>query len=199
MTKTKIGSHNTFSYLRPKKWYMLPFWFVSKCQSKDIVDQYESGARIFDIRINFDKNYKFQISHGFMAFNISEGDVEFFLEQLNNLANDNNKIYIRLIYELNYDLDDEDRQSKEEDLFKSYCKKWQDKYGKLIFFGGNRKYDWDILFDFKTDAPRFVDLYSSTTGTVWDDWCPWLYATLHNKVNLEEYENDDKYVLMDFI
>ena len=39
--KFKIGSHNSMTYLPPKKWYMYPFKFVAKCQSSTIEEQYE--------------------------------------------------------------------------------------------------------------------------------------------------------------
>jgi hypothetical protein len=28
----KIASHNSFTYLRPRRWYMRPFAFMARCQ-----------------------------------------------------------------------------------------------------------------------------------------------------------------------
>ena len=36
-----IGSHNSWSYLPPKHWWMRPFAFMARCQSCDIQAQYE--------------------------------------------------------------------------------------------------------------------------------------------------------------
>ena len=46
-----IGSHNTMTYLKPHKWWMKLINFTSKCQSKDIEEQYAAGVRYFDIRV----------------------------------------------------------------------------------------------------------------------------------------------------
>ena len=46
-----LGSHNTLSYLSPKKWWV---WFTipwSRCQEKNLDWQYICGVRYFDIRI----------------------------------------------------------------------------------------------------------------------------------------------------
>ena len=46
-----LGSHNTLSYLSPKKWWA---WFTipwSRCQEKDLDWQYFCGVRYFDIRL----------------------------------------------------------------------------------------------------------------------------------------------------
>jgi len=46
-----LGSHNSWSYLPPKKWYMKPFRFTAQCQDWDIKTQYEHGVRCFDLRL----------------------------------------------------------------------------------------------------------------------------------------------------
>ena len=47
----KLASHNSLSYIKPKKWWEKLINFTSKCQSYDIETQYEYGVRLFDIRI----------------------------------------------------------------------------------------------------------------------------------------------------
>nr|DAH01868.1 MAG TPA: hypothetical protein [Crassvirales sp.] len=32
----KLGTHNSMSYLKPKRWWMRPFHFIAKCQSRHI-------------------------------------------------------------------------------------------------------------------------------------------------------------------
>lgn len=199
MNNIRLGSHNSFSYRKPKYWYMYPFWFMAKCQSKDIISQYRYGVDLFDIRINFGKDYTFQISHGSMIFDISQEEVERYLSNLDLLSETKSKIYVRVLYELNRPKINRPKQDGEEQLFRIICKNWESKLHHLVFFGGNRKYDWKQLYSFNTTPPDFIDLYSSVTGTVLDDWWPWLYAYTHNKINLEEHKNDNKIILMDFV
>ena len=50
-----LGSHNSWSYLTPRKWWMKLFRFVAQCQDYDIKTQYEQfGVRCFDLRLKFD-------------------------------------------------------------------------------------------------------------------------------------------------
>lgn len=53
-----VGSHNSWSYLKPKYWYQWILYPWAKCQSKTITDQLDSDVRVFDLRVRFDlKNY----------------------------------------------------------------------------------------------------------------------------------------------
>ena len=45
------GSHNTMTYLKPHKWWMKLINFTSKCQNKNLEEQYAAGVRYFDIRV----------------------------------------------------------------------------------------------------------------------------------------------------
>ena len=83
------------------------------------------------------------------------------------------------------------------------------KYPNIKFFGGNRKYDGKVVYNFKTAYPSLIDLYSSVTSLfdndnkylrVLDDWFPRLYALLKNKKNLKEYvDTEDTYLFYDFV
>ena len=46
-----LGSHNSMTYLKPQKWWMKLINFTSKCQNKNIEEQYAAGVRYFDIRV----------------------------------------------------------------------------------------------------------------------------------------------------
>jgi hypothetical protein len=84
-------------------------------------------------------------------------------------------------------------QDEQEEQFIRFCKKIQDEFQRITFFGGRRKYDWAKLYEFYTVEPELDDKYSSTTelfggkhGSLrakLDDMWPWLYAKLHNKKN----------------
>ena len=55
-----LGSHNSWSYLPPKHWWMWPFHFMAKCQRVDIREQYEKyGVKVIvDIVANHMGNIK---------------------------------------------------------------------------------------------------------------------------------------------
>lgn len=200
-----IGSHNSFTYLKPRKWWMYPFTIFAKCQSKDIFEQYIAGARYFDLRIRFqniENTYNDVIvAHGLMEYNIPYSKLYYELERLNIRAKFyNQKIYIRLLYELPRKDKSKTAQIKEI-KFIAFCYYLKIRFSNLIFCGGQRKYDWNQLV-FLKPHPNSIDLYSSRTWKIWDDWCPWIYAKLMNNKNYKKYkdaEPKDGFMLMDFV
>ena len=57
-----LGSHNSWSYLPPKHWWMWSFHFMAKCQRVDIREQYEKyGVRCFDLRVRW-KKWEMEVS-----------------------------------------------------------------------------------------------------------------------------------------
>jgi len=67
-----LGSHNSWSYLTPTKWWMKVIRFTAKCQKADIKTQYEVyNVRCFDLRVRFN-DYKLPIvAHGIVEYNIT--------------------------------------------------------------------------------------------------------------------------------
>lgn len=197
----KIGSHNSFTYLKPKKWWMglcIPF---AKCQSKDIGCQFEAGARYFDLRIRFDKpNIEhIVVAHGLMEYKIDWSELLYIISVLDNLAA-KEKIYIRLLYEMPSKDYSKDAISKEY-AFRDICKFFVVSFPNITFCGGQRKYDWKLLVEL-APHPESIDLYSSRTGTILDNWCPWFYARFMNNKNYKKYkdkEPKDGFILMDFV
>lgn len=186
----KLASHNSMTYLPPKKWWLYPFRFIARCQSKSIQEQYERyNVRMFDLRISFNKLIP-EFRHGMMAY---KGDVEEVLMYLNAMGD----TYVRLIYETS------GTDEKGSILFREYCKLWNKKYKGIKFFCGRRKSDWKELYHFKYN-PTYENKYSSmntkegTTGTVLDDWFPLLYAKFNNRKNLER-GTDKEFLMIDFV
>lgn len=184
----KLGTHNSMSYLKPKKWYMYLFRFMAKCQRVDIEEQYKLGARMFDLRIHYNKDGVPEFKHGAMVF---KGDVE---ETIRCLNSKRARTYVRLILEVkdNKDL------ARQETLFRRDCSIWYLRYRKIVFFCGRRKFDWKEVFNFGTPEPVINQLISSMTWKIYDDWYPWLYARIMNKKNLSTYNSKD-WLLIDFI
>ncbi len=184
-----IGSHNTMSYQPPKKWWAKLLKFTAKCQSAKLEDQLKKyNCRVFDFRVRWSDNGDLVFAHGPIEFH---GHVMTYLQFLDFMAKDiNEPIYARIILESNSPMKDQDEQ---EEQFIRFCKKIQDEFQRITFFGGRRKYDWAKLYEFYTVEPELDDKYSSTTelfggkhGSLrakLDDMWPWLYAKLHNKKN----------------
>lgn len=192
-----IGTHNSLTYLPVKHWWMKPFNFVSKCQNKDILQQLANGVQIFDFRCRPSRKnpLEFIFAHGSMVYNLSM--LEFFgiLEILNR---DTGPIYVRIMYESAF-LDKYRDTTEQENSFYTLCRLIQNIYKNITFFGGRRKYDWKLLYDFKTEEPEFRDAYSSVECK-WLSWFPWLYAKyINKKINLDDYCGDNKSILIDFI
>lgn len=198
-----IGSHNSLSYKYPEKWWMRPFHFVAKCQNVDFIQQYNLGVRVFDLRIAFGSDGFVQVKHGYMVFKVSGLYLDSFLKFLDEKGD----CYLRVILEFNSKPKDIDYQ---EYRFKQTCEFLEKAYSNIKFFGGNRKYDWKVIYEFKNkDVPTLVDRYSSTTSLfksdnkflrIVDDIWPWLYARLMNKKNFAEFDKNSKdYLFTDFV
>lgn len=103
-----IGSHNSMSYLPVRQWYLKPFWWMARCQSKTLNEQFHTyGVRLFDIRIRFDKNEEPIVAHGPIEFKC---DVLDYIGQIDKFADKvfflNQPVYVRLILESNKEMKD---------------------------------------------------------------------------------------------
>ena len=159
-----IGSHNSLTYLPVRQWYLKPFKWMAKCQSKPILDQYSKyGIRLFDFRVRFDTGNPI-IAHGPFEFesktNCDVLEFLFWLDYVTELSGD--PVYVRLILESNKKMKDQDKQ---ELCFQEFCEYCIHKYPHLTFFGG-KKESWTAKID---------------------DFWPWLYAKLYNKKNYAKY------------
>lgn len=201
----KLASHNTFSYLPVRKWWMWPFAWMARCQRTDFWLQVESGVRMFDLRVRFDKRGLPVICHGLIEYRHGDNYIGQALRYLQQ--SEVKPYYIRVVLETSkYD-------ERQEDLFISFCDRLEhDWFPTLYFFGGNNRKDWNCkhpIYRFSV-APEIVHKYASTTtlfpkGPKWlwyvDDLCPFLYARLHNHKNIEEYHKERcfKWLMLDFV
>lgn len=198
-----LASHNSFSYLPPKHWWMRPFRWMARCQDLNIFQQYKQGVRIFDIRVwGFKTSFvDYEVCHGHFSFDV---ELELALSFLDNLAkNTKEDIWCRIW------LEEDKVRSKHKDIdareqnFINFCYYIQLKFSNIKFIGGKRKFDEKVLFDFGNDV-IVIDKYSSTTSyfskydgpgnfttfRYLDDLYPRLYAKKYNKENLKMYENN---------
>lgn len=179
----ELGTHNSMTYLKPKKWYMCLFQFVARCQSLNIKEQFEKGIRLFDIRIAYTESEEPEFRHGAIAY---KGNVYATLDWLNR---QNVPVKIRILLEVSKE------SNLKELLFIKDIRNFQTIFSNLSFYEGRRKYDWKQLLDLPT--LKVTQLVSSMQGNKIDDIWPWLYAKFHNKKNLKKQYDSD--ILIDFV
>lgn len=206
-----FGSHNTFSYAKPKHWFMYPFAFMARCQRIDWKKQYIlHNIRVFDLRVWFDKDGFVQVRHGLMLYKLKLKDINEMLSYFNKKGD----CYVRVILESVKWTHTKHREEFAEKCFKNFCNNLVTGFPHIRFFGGNRKYDWNIIHRFPNPPITVIDKYSSTTSLfnsdnhylrIIDDWIPILYAKLRNKKNVDKYirihctDYDTTCLLYDFI
>lgn len=200
-----IGTHNSLTYLTPKKWWQKLIKFTAKCQAVNYEEQYRLDARVFDVRLWYDDDFKVEIRHGRIAY---IGGFTVLYDMFDFLDNKKD-CYVRLICEEDSFAKKDPLASIKERYFMDECHNFETLFPNIKFFGGNRKYDWKVLYNFKNkDVPTLVDRYSSTTSlfksdkkwlAILDDLCPILYAKLKNKTLIKEHNDKDGYLFIDFI
>ena len=94
MNNNILGTHNSLTAypLLKNKWCS---WFInlfSKCQNKDITEQYNSNVRVFDLQITKYEG-KFVGSHGLALYDV---DIMCILCQLDHLSTKKDPIYVKL-------------------------------------------------------------------------------------------------------
>ena len=187
-----IGSHNAWSYLKAKHWWMRPFQFMAKCQDVDIKTQYEKyGVRCFDLRIKFDKNGRPQVAHGYVVYDINEQQIVRDLNYLNNKGD----CYVRILLEI--------RKKKEYTkntihCFERFCELICHSFANIKFWCGRNLYNWEVNYVFN-EEPSCEEKYASVMKPrIIDDWYPRIYAKLNNKRNIK-LGTDKDILLIDFV
>lgn len=196
----KLASHNTVTYLPIKQWYLRPFTFMARCQSRSHIEQYKRGARFFDIRVRFDKNGKPYCAHGLAAYDINPFRIIIKLEKRAYI--DEEKIYIRLLLEST----SKRNADFQETCFAHFCERI-DKHWRfsssIILCGGQTKRDWHTVYDFKTTLPPIIELYASAPKQRNPLWkiCPYLYRKyITRKLETSELATrKDLLLMIDFI
>lgn len=140
-----IGSHNTMSYLPPRYWWMRPFRFLAKCQSKTLLEQLDARAEAVDLRVCFDRKGVAQFAHGAMTFQCHV-PFEKVLDRLPPYT------AVRLILE-------RERRASDERQFMRLCRAVESAYPWLAFFGGYSKRPWCKLYTFKSEENGELPLH----------------------------------------
>ncbi len=143
-----LGSYRSMSYLKPLNvWYRL-LSFLFRWQEKTIEEQYNCGVRVFDIGLFCKRNnYKMCFKYDNVIY-----DAFSFYEPFTFL-NMKGDAYVRIILEETKTDIGRNDINKIEDKFKWCCNSFGIMFPDIKFFGGFRKYDGKVLYEFKDDLP----------------------------------------------
>lgn len=194
-----LGSHNSWSYLPVRRWWMKPIAFMAKCQRKTIREQYDLGVRCFDLRLYFDDKLLgagscrqvMYVAHGIFLYKISGEELREHLRWLDERGD----CYVRILHEARTK-----RQYTKPCVcaFRMMCSFYRYEYPNIRFWCGRNLYDWTVDYDFCSD-PSCEERYGSVSDRKWlYVWWPWIYARLQNKKILE-HGTDKDILLVDFI
>lgn len=178
----KLASHNSISYAPVVQWYFKPFFWVTKCQSKSIEEQYNAGVKYFDIRLDGGIP-----AHGLIHYKARILDI---FEYLNSKGD----CTVRILCE----------NLKKEEEFKFSCKVLENHYKDIVFCGGwDRNNRSNIVYKFKNPEPSCEDLYSSfiqyLPNSKWYHKLFGVFPLLFDKFIKKDITSDKEYLMLDFI
>lgn len=198
----RIMSHNTWSYLPVRQWWLRPFRRLAQCQEVSAQEQMrmlEAGG--FDLRVRFDREGQPHFAHGLIEY---EGDV--FEELLRadyihgvdrQLDRNLNPFYVRVLLETT-PLMSRYTRAFQEMRFWSFCDLCRDKYRNLRFWGGWPRDEWrGKVYSFCTIEPNVHEEHASVSGCRLNVLRLRSWARHHNAAILQEYPTG--YVMIDYI
>lgn len=185
-----LGSHNSWTYYRCRKWWQRLFSFVGKCQDIDIIKQYEYGVRCFDLRVRFDKHGNMVIAHGLLEYDLNTNDLFALLHFLDKKGD----VVVRILHEVRSKKKYTDANKK---LFRSFCAELEIAFPSITFWCGRNLYNWEYDYNFQYQ-PSCDEQYSSVCAPKWDDWFPKLFAKKNNH-KIKEKGTTCDILLIDFV
>ena len=185
-----IGSHNTMTYAKPRKWW---YGFISPfavCQNKTIEEQLNYGIGLFDLRVRWRKD-RWVFAHGLYEVE-SEAPDKIIMKISDKAVPLGCDAYVRLILETSK------ADEEQEKRFVELCESLLD-IPNIIYLGGNRKFDWKQIYDFGFNPNIWQPVSSMAEDARWyEKILPILYAVRRNKYNLwKAFFN--KFSLFDFV
>ena len=187
-----IGSHNSWSYLPVRKWWMRPIAFMARCQRADIKTQYEKyGVRCFDLRVRFNEYGLGVVAHGIVEYCFTASKIYEDLAWLEKKGD----AYVRVIHEVRTVKQYKNRQRN---LFRHFCERLEQDYRDIRFWCGREMCCWGYDYHFMADDPTCEEKYASVCPPkLVDDWWPWLFARRNNRSILAAGTKKD-ILLIDF-
>lgn len=185
-----LGSHNSWSYFRCRKWWQRLFSFVGRCQDLDIFQQYEYGVRCFDLRVRFNSKGELIIAHGLLEYDLHKTDIFATLHALEKKGD----VFVRILHEVR-----RKKQYTKENIkrFSDFCSEIEVTFPEITFWCGRNLYNWEVDYSFDY-TPTCDEQYSSVIKPIWDDWYPKLFAKKNNQ-SIKARGTDADILLLDFV
>lgn len=187
-----IGSHNSWTYLKVRRWWLRPFEFMARCQRVSIREQYALyGVRCFDLRIRFNDDGELVVAHGKFEYDITAEELSGDLRWISSHGN----CYVRVLHEVRSAKQYTELSTRK---FVRWCKNAIVEYPGIQFWCGRNLYDWEFDYFFGPE-PVCIEQYASVCRPqLIDDWWPWVFAHRKNREILSaEYDAD--ILLIDFV
>lgn len=177
----KIATHNSATGENGYSWTKLVSLF-SKCQNKTLIEQYNVGVRLFDIRVR-KTNRGLVCAHGLWESKKSTFDL---LKGLNDII-ENDTCYITLVYEGEATLE---TMEYVKNVIESVCPKL------TIVYIGVKKPIWKQLQTYK--HIKIVSKFKKLDFSSWHTLLP--IPCLWKKIYFDKVEfNDEYFTMVDFI
>ena len=200
ISEIKFATHNSFSYLEPRTWWMKLGNFIAKCQDKTIEEQLKT-VNYIDIRIGikcYDDESDIFLCHGLVKYKIPKpylNCVDFLVDKLK----DRKGLVCRLVWDDTYD-----KSEKALSLFRDVYNEIKQRLPDIIIPPVYRKSIWLIIPEFGGEDVKVIEKHSSVDRDVFFlPLFPRMYATCFNLENIEEFSEssvvNDSYLMIDFI
>lgn len=189
-----LGSHNSFSYLTPTKWWMKLLTPWSKCQNKTITEQYNTGVRYFDVRVAFNKDGSMRLVHNWIEYPSSE-----LFEALRTL-NNKSDVYLRIVLDMRKKPKGAEKTANILKRFYNFIdyvlKNTTITIDKAIIF-----WNWKHIIDHGIDVIE----YHASVSAKWYEYIGGLecWAEMHNNASLtsksDVAQSNNEVLLMDYV
>ena len=179
-----LGSHNTFTYMKPIICWMYILKPFFKCQSSTLEEQVAKGVNLVDIRLRYNDGWK--VCHGLVEYCYFSHALHLIIK--NNIKN------VRILFEDSFEYTDYHKISIDR-ILKCYMVSH-----RLTFYECRNKFDWSQpIGNYPTLEPlnQIVGSMQSWNGKI----IPKLYTIFNKKKINNIYNNKDvnKRYLFDFI
>ena len=198
--KIKLATHNSFSYLEPRSWWMKIGNFIAKCQDKSIEEQLEI-VNYVDVRIGikfYDDYVDVFLCHGLVKYKIPKPYstcIDFIVDKLK----DRKGLVCRITWGDTYD-----KSERAKRLFCDIYNEIKERLPDVIIPPIRRKTTWAVLSELGGVDVKMIEKHSSVDRDVFLlPLYPRLYADNFNESNMEEFAKSDNandtYLMIDFI
>ncbi len=191
-----IGSHNSLSYMRPRQWWLRPLAWTARCQSMDLIQQWNAGVRFFDIRAKY-RDGCWISGHGMMDYNV---EITYAIGWLEWTANDQDeKCVVRVMLE-------DSGGVHSDTAFANLVYEWQCMFPHITFVGGYRKNPFEVIAKVESvpelHCYQFFQDYGAKTW--WQKLkglrFPWpRYWAKKKNAGYWQGVNGEVYTIMDFV